>query len=221
MELKKSAEANTESLRVPLILIGFLFVGGLVLASFTYKVPELGDDDTGVGPKVADVEFQQEEQQDQPEPPPQETQVDVPPPPQEDIIEEEDTEEEPPPVVDVPPPVNIGPVEQPRVEREIIEFPDVEAAFPGGAAAMQKWINDNIQYPQTSIEMGEQGRVYLKFVVEPDGSITNVEIERGVSKDLDREAKRVVRKMPKWVAGEASGKKVATRCRLPIIFQLE
>ena len=221
MELKKSAAANTESLRVPLILIGFLFVGGLVLASFTYKVPELGDDNMGVGPKVADVEFQQEEQQDQPEPPPQETQVDVPPPPQEDIIEEEDTEEEPPPVVDVPPPVNIGPVEQPKVEREIIEFPDVEAAFPGGAAAMQKWINDNIQYPQTSIEMGEQGRVYLKFVVETDGTITNVEIERGVSKDLDREAKRVVRKMPKWVAGEASGKKVATRCRLPIIFQLE
>jgi protein TonB len=203
------------------MLIGFLFVGGLVLASFTYKIPELGDDNMGVGPKVADVEFQQEEQQDQPEPPPQETQVDVPPPPQEDIIEEEDTEEEPPPVVDVPPPVNIGPVEQPKVEREIIEFPDVEAAFPGGAAAMQKWINDNIQYPQTSIEMGEQGRVYLKFVVETDGKITNVEIERGVSKDLDREAKRVVRKMPKWVAGEASGKKVATRCRLPIIFQLE
>jgi len=221
MELKKSEAANTESLRLPLMLMGFLFVGGLVLASFTYKTPEFDGDNMGVGPKVADVEFQQEEQQDEPPPPPEETQVDVPPPPQEDIIEEEDTEEEPPPVVDVPPPVNIGPVDQPKIEREIIEFPDVEAAFPGGAAAMQKWINDNIQYPQTSIEMGEQGRVYLKFVVEPDGKITSVEIERGVSKDLDREAKRVVRKMPKWVAGEASGRKVATRCRLPIIFQLE
>ena len=85
---------------------------------------------------------------------------------------------------------------------------------------MMKWINDNVKYPQTSIEMNEQGRVFLSFVVEKDGSITNVKVERGISIDLDREAKRVVRKMPKWIPGESSGRAVRARCRLPINFQL-
>ena len=111
-------------------------------------------------------------------------------------------------------------VEAAEDKEEIIEFPDVEATFPGGPAVMMKWINDNIVYPQTSIEMNEQGRVFLSLVVEKDGSISNIAIERGVSLDIDREAKRVVRKMPNWIPGEASGRKVRARCRLPINFQL-
>ena len=105
-------------------------------------------------------------------------------------------------------------------EEGIIEFPDVEAEFIGGAQALMKYIQTNIQYPPTSIEMNEQGKVYLSFVVEPDGSITNVAVERGVSPDLDREAKRVIRSMPKWKPGESKGRKCRTRCRLPINFQL-
>ena len=69
--------------------------------------------------------------------------------------------------------------------------------------------------------MNEQGRVYLSFIIESDGTVTGLTVERGVSDELDREAKRVVRKMPKWNAGEVAGKKVRTRCRLPIIFTLE
>ena len=69
--------------------------------------------------------------------------------------------------------------------------------------------------------MEDQGRVFLSFVVETDGSITNIEVTKGRTKELDREAKRVVRKMPKWSAGESSGKKVRTRCQLPIVFTLE
>lgn len=222
MELKKSDAVNNEKLRVPVTLSGLLFVGSLVLASFSYTVHELDASNDGGGQKSTQIEFAVDAPKpEEPPPPPEPQQVDVPPPPQEEIIEEENTEEEPVAVVEVPPPAPVGPVEQPKVEAEIVDFPDVEAGFPGGAAEMQRWIATNIQYPQTSIEMNEQGRVYLKFVVEPDGSITNVEVERGVSPDLDREAKRVVRKMPKWTAGEAGGKKVRTRCRLPIIFQLE
>jgi len=105
-------------------------------------------------------------------------------------------------------------------EEGIIEFPDVEAEFIGGAQALMKYISSNIQYPPTSIEMNEQGKVYLSYVVEPDGSISNVVVERGVSPDLDKEAKRVVRSMPNWKPGESKGKKSRTRCRLPINFQL-
>ena len=122
--------------------------------------------------------------------------------------------------VTTPPPDVVAPLEVVDVEEEIIDFPDVEATFPGGGAAMQRWIANNVKYPQTAIEMNEQGRVYLSFVVEPNGSITNISIERGVSSDLDREAKRLLRKMPKWTAGEARGRKARTRCRLPINFQL-
>ena len=110
--------------------------------------------------------------------------------------------------------------EEEFVEEEVIEFPDVEAEFIGGPQALTKYIQTNIQYPPTSIEMNEQGKVYLSFVVEADGSITNVAVERGVSPDLDREAKRVLRSMPNWIPGETKGEKSRTRCRLPINFQL-
>lgn len=220
MELKKSESANIEKQRVPLMLIGFLFVGSVVLASFTYTSPIERAQTANNGQDEADVDFMQEDVETPPPPPETPPQVDVPPPVSEEIEEEENTEVEPVPIVQTPPPVPTGPVEEVKVEEEIIEFPDVEAAFPGGPAAMQKWIADNVQYPQTSIEMNEQGRVYVSFVVEPDGTISNIAIERGVSPDLDREAKRLMRKMPKWVAGEAKGKKARTRCRLPINFTL-
>ncbi|TNF00252.1 MAG: energy transducer TonB, partial [Bacteroidetes bacterium] len=211
MELKKNDGANIEKSRLAFTAVGFLFVGSLVLASFSYKVGKISEDEEGLGPKTADVKFVQEEVKDTPPPPdtPPPT-VDAPPPPQEEIVEEENTETEPETIVTPPPPVDLGPIDQPVIEAEIVDFPDVEATFPGGAAEMQRWINSNVQYPQTSIEMNEQGRVYLSFVVEPDGSITNVTVERGVSGDLDKEAKRVVRSMPKWTPGEAAGKKVRT-----------
>ena len=122
----------------------------------------------------------------------------------------------------VSPPAPPPPVEQ-KVEpvaAPIVEFPDVEASFPGGPVELMKWIKNNVEYPQTSIEMNEQGRVFLSFIVERDGSITNVKVERGISADIDREAKRVVRKMPKWIPGESAGRAVRARCRMPINFIL-
>ncbi len=220
MELKKSENANIEKLRTPITLMGLLFIGSIVLASFSYTTVEENNLNAGNGENIADIQFiEQPEDQDTPPPPPPPA-VEAPPEITEDIVEEENTEEEPAPVVQTPPPVAVAPVEEVVVEEEIIDFPDVEAGFPGGAAAMQKWIADNVNYPQTAIEMNEQGRVYLSFVVEPDGKISNIAVERGVSSDLDREAKRLLRKMPKWNAGEARGRKARTRCRLPINFTL-
>ncbi len=100
-------------------------------------------------------------------------------------------------------------------------FKDEDAEFLGGPKAMQQWLSNNLQYPQSSIELGEQGKVYVSFVVEPDGSISNVDVERGVSDDLDREAKRVVRSMPRWIPGKNNGVAVRARCRLPIAFNLQ
>lgn len=86
--------------------------------------------------------------------------------------------------------------------------------------AMMRWISKNVKYPQTSIEMNEMGRVFLSFIVEKDGSIRNVKVERGISIDLDQEAKRVVMSMPKWNPSFTDGIPVRARIRLPINFQL-
>jgi protein TonB len=221
MELKKSKNASIENLRAPIVFIGFLFIASLVLASFSYSTAvEDGDNESGANRPTA-IKYAQEEKKEDTPPPPTPPQVDAPPPPQEEIIEKENTEKEPEVVVVIAlPDLPKGPETKVEVKEEIIEFPDVEAQFPGGAAELQKWIAQNVQYPQTSIEMNEQGKVYLSFVVESNGDISNIVIERGVSGDLDREAKRLVRSMPKWVAGEASGRKAKTRCRLPINFTL-
>ena len=99
-------------------------------------------------------------------------------------------------------------------------FTEKEAEYPGGGAAMMKWIKDNLDYPQTSIEMNEQGMVYVSWIVEKDGSISNIAIEKGVSPDIDKEAKRVIRTMPKWIHGEVNGEKVRARYMTAINFQL-
>ena len=107
------------------------------------------------------------------------------------------------------------------VDIEIVEIPAKDAQFIGGVAAMQKFINDNLNYPDDAIEMNMQGRVYLSFVVERDGSVTNVSVERGVFQSMDREAARVVRSFPTWIPGEMPSGKVRTRVRVPINFTLQ
>jgi len=98
---------------------------------------------------------------------------------------------------------------------------EVESTFEGGMVAMHRWIQENIVYPQDAIEMNEQGRVYLSFIIEKDGSVSTVTIERGVSQLLDQEAKRLISSMPNWLPGEFDGYKTRTKMRLPLNFNLE
>jgi protein TonB len=220
MENKKSNEADLEPIRSSLFMVGLNYIAGIVLAAFTFQTISGDNGMAELNEKSAENVYQQEEKKEETPPPVATAQVNAPPPVTENIVERENTEEEPITVVEVPPVVEVAEETIIIVEEEIIEFPDVEAEFIGGAQAMMKYIQQNILYPPTSIEMNEQGKVYLSFVVEADGSISNVSIERGVSKDIDNEAKRIVRSMPKWTPGEAKGKKSRTRCRLPINFQL-
>lgn len=104
-------------------------------------------------------------------------------------------------------------------EHELI-YPDVEARFPGGAAKMQKFVSDILRYPNEAITRGEKGRVYLKFVVEPDGNIDMIQVERGISPELDREAMLILLYMPKWSPGTFEGEPTRSFCRMPINFFL-
>lgn len=221
MEAKKNESVDNERLKLPVTLIGALFICGVVLASFTFEQPIFEDEPSDSGKSADNSTVAVVIKPDEVKPPDVEPTVDATPPPAETIAVEENKEITPTPAVTPPPPVKVDPIDRPTPTAAIIEFPDVEAGFPGGAAELQRWINSNVKYPETSIDMEEQGKVYLSFVVETDGSISGIDVEKGVSKDLDREAKRVVRSMPNWIPGEAGGKKVRTRCRLPIVFTLE
>ncbi|MDE6795740.1 MAG: energy transducer TonB [Muribaculaceae bacterium] len=106
-------------------------------------------------------------------------------------------------------------------EEEIFQAVEQQAEFPGGTAALMKWLNQNIRYPEQAAANDIQGRVIVKFVVEKDGSIGAAEILKGVDKDLDREALRVVKKMPKWQPGKNNGVAVRSYFNLPVSFKLQ
>lgn len=116
-------------------------------------------------------------------------------------------------------------VPEPVVEKHEPEkiFVAVEqpAEFPGGPAAMMKWLSNNIRYPESAQQNGISGRVVVKFVVEKDGSIGSPSIVKGVDRDLDQEALRVVKRMPKWQPGKNNGQPVRSYFNLPVTFRLQ
>lgn len=93
--------------------------------------------------------------------------------------------------------------------------------FPGGEAELKKFIDSNLKYPVVAQEEGIQGRVIIRFVVEEDGSISNVNIIRGIDPSCDKEAFRLIKTSPKWNPGKQNGKAVRVYYTLPIIFKLD
>ena len=106
-------------------------------------------------------------------------------------------------------------------EGEIFKVVEEMPQFPGGAAKMMEFIQKNIQYPMTAQENGIQGRVFVNFVIEPDGSITNVTAMRGIGGGCDEEAIRIVQSMPNWKPGKQRGVAVRSSYIVPIIFKLQ
>ena len=106
-------------------------------------------------------------------------------------------------------------------EEEIFVAVEQAAEFPGGQGALMKWLSNNIRYPESAQQNDIQGRVIVKFVVEKDGSIGAATILKGVDKDLDREALRVVKRMPKWQPGKNNGVAVRSYFNLPVTFKLQ
>lgn len=112
----------------------------------------------------------------------------------------------------------------PKVEDEqsvSIAMVEQKPEFPGGEAAMYKWLGDNIVYPSAASEEGVQGRVVVEFVVGKDGSISNVKVVRPRHPALDKEALRVVKAMPKWLPGRNNGQPVKVTYTLPVNFKFQ
>ena len=106
-------------------------------------------------------------------------------------------------------------------ETKIFTVVEQMPMYPGGDAALMGYLRDNIKYPTVAAENGVQGRVVVGFVVERDGSITDVNILRGVDPSLDREAMRVVKGMPRWTPGKQNGSAVRVKYQVPVTFRLQ
>ena len=106
-------------------------------------------------------------------------------------------------------------------ETKIFTVVEQMPMFPGGDGALMGYLRDNIHYPTVAAENGVQGRVVVGFVVERDGSITDVKILRGVDPSLDREAMRVVKSMPRWNPGKQNGSAVRVKYQVPVSFRLQ
>ncbi len=105
--------------------------------------------------------------------------------------------------------------------QEVLNVVESMPSFPGGMGALMKYLAENIKYPPLAKESGIQGRVFINFIVEPDGSITNARILRGIGGGCDEEAMRVVQNMPNWTPGKQRGKPVRVSYNLPLKFTLQ
>lgn len=106
-------------------------------------------------------------------------------------------------------------------ENKVFDIVEQQPLFPGGPAALMKYLSENTKYPVVAQENGVQGRVTVQFVVEKDGSISDVRVLRGVDPSLDKEAVRVVKSMPRWTPGKQNGITVRVNYRVPVLFRLQ
>ena len=120
--------------------------------------------------------------------------------------------------VAAPPP---PPAPKPEVSTKVFDVVEEMPSFPGGQGALMSYLASNTKYPVVAQENGVQGRVIVSFVVERDGSITDVRVVRSVDPSLDREASRVVRSMPRWSPGKQNGSAVRVKYTVPVVFRLQ
>lgn len=120
------------------------------------------------------------------------------------------------------------PGEEPRLghvcapdEERAFAIVERQAEFPGGTGAMMKWIGEHLIYPHEALEKGVSGKVIVQALIESDGTVGEVSVVRGKDPSLDREAVRVVKKMPKWNPASMNGATVASYFTLPVIFKAQ
>lgn len=113
------------------------------------------------------------------------------------------------------PPINLNEGD-PEALRIVAQLPE----YPGGMVAFMKWLTANLKYPQQALQNRVQGKVMVSFIVEMDGSISNVKIMKGANQLLNQEALRVIGLMPKWTAGIENGKPCRSMVAIPVVFEI-
>ena len=232
MQIKKSEKADLEKRKFIFLQLGFVIALTICLVAFEWTTEEVN---LGALGDLSMQELFEEEiestiqDEDIPEPEPE------PEPEIEEVFEElvvveddkdvdsrldidSEADERTQTTFTIP---TFTPVDEPE-ELDPIDFAVVEEkpVFPGGDAALMKFISDNTKYPEIAKENGIQGRVFVQFVIDERGKVTSVRIARGVDPYLDQEALRVVRMIPDWKPGKQRGKAVPVNFIVPINFRL-
>ena len=228
MEIKKTPKADLENRRTLYTEIGLVVALLVVWGAFSYSTKEKAVASLGEDTQVVEVEDMVPITQETPPPPPEAPKIPVLSD-QIDIVEDDIKVEDN--FMSLEDDANLGveimdyveEVKEEVVEEEAIPFQLVEEkpSFNGGDAnEFSKWVNSKLQYPEIAKENGVQGRVTLQFTVNPDGSVSNVKVLRGVDSSLDKEAVRVVSMSPKWKPGKQRDRAGKVTYTFPVIFQL-
>lgn len=224
MKAKKSFQADLESKKGLFLRIGFIVALSVIYMAFqikSYDAPSLIEfDKTTLLIDDEIVEITKPERPTPPEPPkPEPIMLNIVDDERDDVadinIDVEIRHDEP---IEIWEPAKLP--EEEIVDDIIVQFPEEEPSFPGGETARLNFLRSNISYPRLAREAGIQGTVYLSFVVEKDGAISNVFVERGVGGGCDEEAVRVTTMMPKWSPGKQGRHPVRVRYYMPIKFVL-
>ena len=228
MEIKKSPSADLNNKKLLFVEIGFVIALLIVYGAFEYRSKEkkeavLAAENT----EIIEEEIVPITQENTP-PPPEIAKVpvlsDII-----DIVEDDITVEDN--ILNLEDDANLGvevmdyvsEVEDEVVEEESIPFALVEKkpSFMGGDAnTFSAWVNQHLEYPEVARENGVSGRVMLQFTVNPNGSVTDVKVLRGVDPALDKEAVRVISSSPKWEPGRQRDRAVKVTYTFPVVFQL-
>lgn len=227
MEIKKSHKADLEHHRPWMFLAGLVITLTLFVVAMEWHyvvdaVNALSEDEIEMDLDIKSKDERDfiaaapkmEKRKDEPaeqlnkvdettEPVPEELDVQV----EEDDKDAEDIDEEPP--------VNLN-EDDPEIKRMVEELPQ----FPGGMVEFVKWLTAELKYPPVALQKKIQGKVLVSFIVNKDGSITSLKLEKGVNTYLDNEALRVLRKMPDWTPGKDKGKVCRTMVAVPVVFEI-
>jgi len=228
MEVKKSPKADLENKKGIFLQVGFIVVLAVLWLAFEWKTPIEAASSLGeLSEEAVDQEIIPITRQDEVKPPPP-----PPPPPKvtevlnivdddmeiEDVIFE-DVEADEELEIDI---VEFEEAEEEVEEAEIFFVVEEMPTFNGkGPEAFVMWVQRNMTYPLVAQENGIQGRVYVQFVVETNGAVTNVKVTRSVDPSLDKEAIRAVKNSPKWKPGKQRGRSVRVSYTIPVTFVLQ
>jgi protein TonB len=228
METKKSAKANLEKRKIYFLEIGLILALGLCFAAFEWSEPEISD--TKINYNTGYVDFDSDlEPPIQIEPPEYQKPKVIP---DVFIVVDDDKDVDTTVVVvivddDFVFDDDFGPqlekLEIPEEETEPIPIAKVphKPIFPGGDAALLKFISENTKYPSLAKENNVSGKVFVYFVIGADGKVCDVSVAKSVNPDLDKEAVRVVSMLPTWTPGRRGEKPVPVSFIIPINFKLE
>ncbi|MPM15251.1 hypothetical protein SDC9_61619 [bioreactor metagenome] len=225
MDIKKNPKYDLERYKGLFLEAGLIIALGIMLMAFEWK--KYDNNDSGMDQmQVIDipeemVEITRQEEPEPPKPEPQTTLLEI----VDDNVEVQDDLD-----INMEDDQNteatnfVAPVEEEEVqvvEAEIFTIVEDQPGFPGGESALMEFLRNNIKYPQLARESNIQGTVFVTFVVEPNGAISNVKVLRGIGGGCDEEAVRVVKNMPSWTPGKQRGKPVRVQFNLPIRFILQ